>query len=221
MSRPAPIRIAGVTYDAARRSYRGPSGRFVSPARVRDILEAEIAAGTERLRASALALQSGRINLAEWHIATSAEMKTMHLASAAIARGGLAQMNQADLGWTGRELRRQYEYLDRFAREIEAGYPLDGRFLQRVSLYGEAARGTEREMRRRMAERAGATRERWVLSSAEHCKGKGSCVEQARRGEVPLGRLPRIGSRLCVTRCRCRIMTNVDEDWYGEERKAS
>jgi hypothetical protein len=220
LSRAAPVRIAGVAFDASTRRYRGARGHFVSDARVREILEAEIAAGAERMRTDAEALRAGRVNLSEWQLRMEGHVKRMHLASASIARGGFAQMNMADLGWTGREVRRQYDYLARFSREIERGYPLDGRFLQRVSLYAEASRGTERQMRRRLAERQGATRERWILSTAEHCRGKGSCWEQAMRGAVPLGRLPRIGSRLCVTRCKCRIMTDADEDWYGEERKA-
>lgn len=215
MTAAPPVRRLGtVRYDPRSRRYVGPNGRFLSPAQVLATMERQIEATTERMVADAEALQAGRISLAQWQLDMERAVKQLHLMTASIEHGGFQQLNQSDLGWIGSQVRRQYEYLRNFARQVESGaQPLDGRLLQRVRMYAAAARATQREAARRLAKLRGATRERWVLSVAEHCTGKGSCIEQASRGAVPLGRLPKIGSRLCAVNCKCRILTDVDERW--------
>lgn len=218
---PKPTPAPGITYSDHVRRYRDARGRYVSGARVREITEGEIEYRRGTSREDDRALAEGRIDLVTWQLRKEAALKYMHVATATIARGGVAHLNQADLGWIGARVKAQYAFLESFARDVEAGRydrpdgTLDGRFLARADLYPESARNTAREMERRVAMLAGASRERWVLSTSEHCKGAGSCVEQANRGAVALGKLPKLGSRLCRSRCACRVMTNIDEDWYG------
>jgi hypothetical protein len=51
----------------------------------------------------------------------------------------------------------------------------------------------------------GYTMEENILAPAEHCEGEGSCVEETAKGKVPIGTLLPIGTRKCLTNCKCRI----------------
>ena len=154
-------------------------------------------------------LQAGQINLAEWQLAMEREIKTIHVASSASARGGWAQMTQADWGWTGQRIREQYEYLRRFAGQIASGkQPLNGRALVRAEMYAQAGRSTFQEMRRRYTRiyKNGATEQRVLEPNAEHCEeteNRPGCVELAEMGRQPIGTLPPIGDATCLTFCRC------------------
>jgi hypothetical protein len=210
MATAAPIRRVGaITYDPRVGRYRVRGG-FVSKAYVLQTLERQIEATRGAMRADAEGLQAGRLSLVEWELAMRRHVKSAHLLAASLERGGFAQMTRADLGWTGQRVRRQFEYLRNFAREIESGkQPLDGRLLARVDLYAEAARATEREMAARMAVQGGATHRARQLGIADHCrKGRGrpGCIEQARLGYLPIGdkRHVEIGGCRCGTRCKCR-----------------
>jgi hypothetical protein len=199
----------GLTWDARARRYRSASGRFLSAARVQGILEEQISATGARMREVSEALQSGRINLAQWQLEIEGQIKRLHLMAFAVNEGGFNQLTRSDLGWVGGQVRRQYEYLRNFARQIERGeQPLDGRFLARVQLYAEAARGTEREAARRTARADGATAERRVLGIADHCP---TCVSEARKGWRPVGTLRRIGDSECRSRCRCAFQFQYQE----------
>ncbi len=132
------------------------------------------------------------------------EIKDMHRTGATIARGGHKQMTQADWGWTGPQVRKQYEYLDNFANDIVSGkQPLDGRMIQRSKLYGQAARGTHEDMKRRMSAQSGFDEERRMLGAADHCD---DCLEATGRGWQKIGTLPRIGDSQCTTNCHCRFV---------------
>jgi hypothetical protein len=193
----------GVRWNPRLRRYIDGRGRIVSQATVRRITEDQVADARVRMRALGESLVSGRISLAEWQLGMEAQVKRAHIAAASAARGGFAQLNQSDLGWIGARVREQYGFLRNFAREIETGRaPLDGRILSRSDLYGSAARGSGREMERRIERIAGAAFERRVLGPADHCR---TCIQQARLGWQPLGRLKRIGDSECRVNCRCHF----------------
>lgn len=133
-------------------------------------------------------------------------IKNIHLYSAAIAKGGWAQLTQADFGRVGKIVRSEYKYLERLASGIGDGsIPLDGRFKDRSSQYAEAGRDTYHEIERATMRAAGYTLESNVLHPAEHCTGAGSCVEQTARGKVRIGQLIPIGRRRCLRKCRCSL----------------
>jgi hypothetical protein len=168
-------------------------------------------------------LQAGEISLAEWQLAMEQEIKIIHTASAASARGGWAQMTQADWGWVGQRVRAQYAYLDRFTRQIAGGQQrLDGRALMRARMYAQAARATFQEMRRRYARiyKDGVTEERVLKPNAEHCEGgdnRPGCVELAALGRQPIGTLPPIGAAQCLTFCLCTFrIYDADGNLIGE-----
>lgn len=189
--------------------YIGPNGRFVSNASVRLEVDVAAQAASRNMQTISERLQAGDITVKEWQAGMMGEIKSLHTAEAAAARGGWDQMSQSDWGWTGREIRRQYDYLDRFAKEIESGkQPLNGRLLVRAGMYGQAGRGTFEEMQRRYQRQRGATQERRVLGIAEHCTAAGGapgCFDLASKGWQPIGTLPRIGAATCRTHCKCHF----------------
>lgn len=200
-TRPSPL-TPDYRWNETAGKYIGSNGRFVRFRAVRDALDATAKASGENIRALTESLRAGQLSVGEWESAMLREIKLMHTASAAAARGGWAQMSQADWGAAGRQIRDQYGYLHNFAQEMASGkQPMNGRVNVRADLYVEAARDTFEEMRRRYEKNNNAmTEERRVLAAAENCNG---CIEQAGKGWQPIGTLPRIGSQECRTRCKC------------------
>jgi len=188
--------------------YIGADGRFVSRANVRGALDATIQRSGENVRTVTQSLRAGEISLADWQKAVAAEAKASHLASAAAAKGGWAQMTQSDYGRVGRELRDQYGRLNNFAQQIASGeQKLDGTALRRSQMYIEAGRGTFHAVEQVEMLKRGFDEQRNILGYADHCKGPGSCIEQTGYGWMNMGdeRIIPIGRRLCLTHCKCRV----------------
>lgn len=178
------------------------TGRFVPFLDVRDALDQVIGASGVRMNTLTDSLIAEQISLAEWQLGMMEEIKISHTAAAASARGGWAQMSQADWGATGRLVRNQYDFLRNFAAEIASGKQrLDGTARVRTDLYAQAARGTFEETRRRYERLMnGMEEEMRVLGEADHCKG---CLAQAKLKWQPIGTLDPIGAEECVTNCHC------------------
>jgi hypothetical protein len=177
------------------------TGRFVAASTVRDALESVMEASAARMNAVTQQLVDRQISLASWQTEMMQNIKLSHTAAAASANGGWAQMTQSDWGAAGQMIREQYDYLRNFANQIADGtQPLDGRVLVRADMYGDAARNTFEEMRRRGETEGGMQFERRVLGQADHCP---DCLDYAAEGWQPIGTLPQIGDSVCLTRCHC------------------
>ncbi len=190
------------TYDQKALRFRNREGRFVARSAIRVELARVRDEAAARLVDLSKRLQAGAINLAEWQIQARDIIKANHAAHAATARGGWAQMSQSDWGRVGALTRRQYEYLNRFALQIEQGLPLDGRFLRRARMYADAAAATYSEMEKVVMSLAGVERARRVTTAAESCAG---CEAEAARGFVAIDDLLPIGEAECLTNCKCFV----------------
>jgi hypothetical protein len=181
------------------------TGRFVPFADVRDALEAVIDASGQRMNGITQQLVDGSLSLSDWQLAMMEQIKIEHTAAAAAARGGWAQMSQSDWGAVGRMIRDQYGFLQGFADQVASGQQaLNGTALVRADLYGDAARGTFEEIRRRYERLMnGMEEEARVLGEADHCTG---CLDQAALGWQPIGTLDQIGEEECITRCHCKFV---------------
>lgn len=179
------------------------TGRFVSGRTIARELDKVINASQSNIEGVTQSLIDGNTTIEQWQVAMEREIRTIHTASGAAARGGWAQMNQSDWGWVGSQVRKQYNWLDKFAADLASGkQPLNGRVMTRAKMYAKAGRGTFEEMQRRMMKVRGKAEERRVLGYAEHCAG---CVEQAAQGWQPIGSLDPIGAEECFTNCACRF----------------
>jgi hypothetical protein len=193
------------TWDAKAGRYRGEGGKFVPQADVHRALTDAVDQSAKEIKAASLLFREGSLSLSEWQLVMEREIKNSHLASAAAAVGGFAQMTQSDYGRVGNQIKDQYQFLRGFVQDIQNGLPLDGRFINRAGLYIEAGKATYSLFRRVKSKGGGKTEERNVLGNAEHCTGDNSCTQQTARGWVPIGELVPIGQRLCRVKCKCDI----------------
>lgn len=191
-------------YDSGMQRYRNERGHWVSQQAINQAVDAVIASSADTMRTLTAHMQSGAISLADWQAGMMSQMKLLHLGAAMVGRGGRAQMTQSDWGWTGSQIRQQYVFMRNFATEVATGLtPMDGRLVNRAVMYAEAARGTQRGMMGRVALNNGREEERNHLGGAErHCS---ECPSLSAMGWVPIGTLPPIGSRACLSRCKCSM----------------
>ena len=190
-------------WDDAAGRYRGAGGRFVPRAEVRREIERGIAATRTRATRLAAQLQSRAITLDAWVAGMRDVVRDTHWGNLAAAKGGWAQLTPADYGRAGRAIRDQFGYLEGFADQIERGLPLDGRFLRRAAMYADAGRATYTRAERAEMTARGFDEERNIRYAGDSCDG---CIAATARGWVPLGELPLIGTRDCLTGCRCELV---------------
>lgn len=195
-----PIPVA-YTWDEGPRRFRDHFGRFVKRTEVRKGLDRYVDKLQEEAGNLTVRLQEGEISLERWQRGMADMIKRGHTAATMIARGGREQVRRADWGRTGVILKRQYQYLQGFANELEAGLPITGRVINRAKMYAVAPTATYENMLRQDDIAAGFDVERRILHSVNPCK---SCVRYRDMGWQRAGKLPGIGQRCqCKSRCRC------------------
>jgi hypothetical protein len=190
-------------WDRASGRYRYPNGRVVPRAQVRAWLDEALDTATKRIDALATALRTGGIDLVSWQVRMQREVKNVALYSAATARGGWAQLTDADLGRVGRYLQNQYRFLNRFTLQIQRGeQALDGRLNARAQLYAQAGRPLYELMDRAEQRVRGMTGRRNIRHAGDSCDG---CLEATAAGWVGIDstEVEEIGARECSTRCKC------------------
>jgi hypothetical protein len=175
----------------------------VPPARVRAYLDAALEAAGKRMDVLANQLRSGSIDLITWEVRMRREVKVVSVYSGAAAKGGWAQMTEADLGRVGRYVQDQYKYLRGFMRDVATGkQPLNGTVNSRSQLYANAGRPLFHRIEKAEMLVRGNTERRSIRHSGDSCQG---CIEAAARGWGPINDpgQTEIGERDCRSRCRC------------------
>jgi hypothetical protein len=191
------------TFDAALQRYRSKStGRLVSTAAIRRSLEVALDNEARRARSLAEQLRNREISLLEWQVQMRSTVKNVQLFSAALAKGGWAQLDQSDFGRVGQRVRFHYEKLDGFVQDIEAGIPFDGRYLNRAELYAKAATPTYHAVRETALADKGFDQVRSILHPAEHCE---DCIREEAKGWQPIGEMLPIGDRECMVNDQCSV----------------
>lgn len=198
------------TYDPNARRYR-QNGKFVAQNRVRSWVDkAALKFGGDLEERAADLLSDPTPEKAEaFFNKMRRELKAFHRASTVIALGGrdaakeansvqVSLWNQADAA-----IAEQMRYFDNFRFEVATGQKnVDGRFGQRVKMYGHAVYSTFENAVRLREQMAGMREERRVTRSGNPCE---DCAEQAGRGWQPIGTLKVIGRTQCLVNCRCRF----------------
>ena len=197
-------RGAGLQWSRKRAQYRTPDGRWIGKQDVRKIIDRDIETTQLRLAATAGEYQAGGLSYELWEARTLTELKRLHIAHAAAAKGGFAQLTQADYGLIGGKLKAQFRYFDGLRREIgrNPAYAESARFKWRVESYAQAARTTYEAVRFNVEVDAGATHARRILHAKESCPG---CVGAAGAGWIPVDSMVMIGGYECNVHCRCTI----------------
>jgi hypothetical protein len=147
-------------------------------------------------------LRAGNVTLQEWYDTMRAHMKRTHVIAGSIAKGGWKQMTQADWGRLGAMTKREYAYLNRFARQLASGQiALEGKVVQRAGMYANAGHKTYQEnLRIRAAEYSYREERRLIGARGESCD---DCIVEAAKGWQPIGTLRPIGDSQCVSNCGC------------------
>lgn len=91
---------------------------------------------TER---AAQKLISGKMTVNQWLTDFRVQLKVNYVQQYMLARGGKNSMTDGDWSSLGEALKKQYEYMNRFAEEIKAGKLSEAQIKQRMQLYFESS----------------------------------------------------------------------------------
>ena len=219
---PSALRISAYTYDARTKRYRNVrTGRLVSTAEVRRTLDRTLQSIEQDVRRRAEAVVEGSISLRQFQLGMEADVKSIHLLSYTLEKGGWSQMTAADYGRVGRTLYNpnattdrstwgQYQFLRGFIEETATGRQrIDRTFIRRAGMYAQAGRKTYHRAELIEMLARGATQARRNLNPADHCTDADGelrgCVELAAEGWVPIENLTPIGDANCRTNCKCDV----------------
>jgi len=146
-------------------------------------------------------LRSGAITVSQWETSMRDFLRSEYETALILAKGGRENVTFSDWGYEGSLLKKQYQYLSNFAKEISANPTawMSGRLDARMNMYGNSAYGALEDFQRREAEAQGYDEEIRHLTPAEHCP---DCLDAAEHWE-PIGTLPPIGDSVCLVNCKC------------------
>jgi hypothetical protein len=180
------------------------TGRLVPDRAIRAYLANLVQAGQDRLLMAGQRLASGQDDVLAFRERAQAALKDMHLSASSLAHGGWARMDARTRGAIGARLRGEYDYLAGLALDWSQGRLSEAQLAGRLGLFAGQGHATYEQQRRRDGPERGDEEEYNVLAGgADHC---GECPGLSGRW-VPRGTLPLPGSRACLGRCRCRIIT--------------
>jgi hypothetical protein len=174
--------------------------RRLAPEQGRRLLHGVVAAVRPVVLSVTDALIAGNLRLSGWFRAMRDALVPGYFA------GALAVLDDpdpppADVAAIVAEANRQVGYLGRFRDEIAtASHLLGPATLARAEMYSGAAWAVGMNVQRAEKTRDGLRQERNILGPSDSCRG---CIEETLRGWVNVGELVPVGSRLCLSRCRC------------------
>lgn len=132
-------------------------------------------------------MSEGDLTVQQWEAGMRGELRTAFIDQATLGRGGRSMMTFSDWGSVGNQLRRQYQWLSSFAKEVATGTMTEAQIIARAALYMDAS-----------------------TQAYEKAKVKA-------HGMPPLAHYPGDGTRppTCGVRCKCRLVITEDADnWY-------
>jgi hypothetical protein len=146
-------------------------------------------------------LYSGSITIEQWQIASAQLLKDAHLAEAMFAVGGKANLNAATLARLRDTLRKEFGFLDQFAKDIASGSVSEAQALARINQYANAVQQSYWNEYKQASEVI-----YWNLGTTEkHC---GVCPDLAAGSPYKpqdLHQVPGDGSTPCRGNCDCTL----------------
>lgn len=220
--------LPGYTYSQKSGRYHSrQTGRFVSQARITELLDGQIQQTEQRLQTLAAALHEGQLAPAVWLVAARDQLRRAHIQQVALARGGFARLTQSDYGRIGATLRTEYAKLVGTMQDVSAGAVTLPQMLNRMRGQAGVARSeyfrTRRDVLAVADDAPGMIRiaRRILDPTAMHC---GDCIEYYELGWVLIRELVPPGEGCqCLGNCRCRVIWHrvpVGElhEWLGTKR---
>jgi len=116
----------------------GKTERTVRPTdTIRDRFTNQALGGVGELAGS---VASGQIRTNAWVEGMRQEIRRSYISQYLLGKGGVQNMTQADWGRLGGLLKNQYQYLNRFAGDLNAGTMSEAQIRQRAELYIQSSR---------------------------------------------------------------------------------
>jgi len=191
-----------VKYDPKTNRYRNAQGRFISASEVRKAIGKTVDIVRNDMRMLGKKLATGKITLPEFQTQMRDKLKAAHSLTASIAKGGRAAMTARDWAAVGNSLKKEYKYLNNFARQVEQQRLSAAQIEYRSSSYASAVRTTYFKTDTVAKKEAGLKLVKRVLHAMESCAG---CLSWAGRGFVPIDEMPPLGSQACRSNCKCGL----------------
>lgn len=154
-------------------------------------------------------LANREITVAEWQKGMHRVIADTINANVAASKGGWAQMDAKARGEAAQQIKQQLGGIKKwnsrglrgFAADIESGVQkLDGSFINRAMMYVNSGRKGYEITKRKDMIAFGMTEERNIRHATDSCVG---CLAATAAGWQPIGTLPMIGDRDCLTNDKC------------------
>jgi len=191
-----------VKYDPKTNRYRNAKGRFISAREVRKAIDKTVDIVRGDMRSLGKKLAAGEITLPEFQTQMRDNLKAAHSLTASIGKGGRGAMTARDWSAVGNTLKKEYRYLNNFARQVEQQRLSAAQIEYRSSSYASSVRTTYFKTDTVAKKDAGLTRVKRVLHAMESCAG---CLSWAGKGFVPIDEMPALGELECRNFCRCEL----------------
>lgn len=214
----SPDILRGYQFSRTASRYRDTStGRFVSQARITNLLEQQVNHAETRLGNIVQGVFTKEIAPGVAQTLMRDELRRLNLQERALGKGGFDRLSFRDFGAVGNQLRDSYARMTNLVQGIENGTVTLPQALNRIQGYVLEARQqffkAERDALRESGRRFEEHRR---LHASESCE---DCIGYARMGWQPLGVLPLPGERsVCNKRCRCTIERREVAEEVREER---
>jgi hypothetical protein len=121
--------------DRAKRYRDTSTGRFITQHKAVTLRDFYIETKKGDMDKLSRQLIDKRINLQQWTLEMRAQVKDTFINEYMLARGGRRNMTQADWGRVGAMLKKQYQFIDGFARDVNAGKVSGGQIQTRARMY--------------------------------------------------------------------------------------
>lgn len=174
-------------WDTKSQRYRDTrTGRYLSPQQVLGLRDRYTETVMTRADGLTDRLVSSEITLRQWLLQARENVKAVYIDQYLLGRGGRRVMTPADWGRIGGMLRRQYQFLQRFADDIARGTMTPAQIRARFQLYFESS-----------------------TQAFERAETRG-------RGVPNLPAYPGDGTTVCKARCRCHWqIEETEREWLA------
>lgn len=197
--------LPGFTFDRRVARYRDSArGQFVSRTRINGLLEQQVNGAEQRLGNIVQGLYNKEMSAGYAQTLMRDEIRRVTLASSALGKGGIEQLEFRDYGRAGSQLRDTYARMTNLVNGIARGEVTLPQALRRIEGYTLEARNHFFAAQREAARQTGRQfEERRTLHARESCP---DCIRYAALGWVAQGTLPMIGEQSqCNKYCRCSL----------------
>jgi hypothetical protein len=194
------VHLPGYAWDTKLHNYVDlSSGRMVKRAAVNDLLSDAIDARAQTMGNLAKMAQNGSLTQREFYEGMRNEVREAYNASAALGKGGWAQMTPADWGTNGQKLREEYANLQKFAQDLADGLVSEKQAVARAKLYADSAYQRYWELWQAQQRELGNDEEKFETVGDERvCP---ICTGYEAQGWQPLGTFPTPGTPHLGCRC--------------------